>query len=144
LFNSVKRIAVSGSVFAVAMAGGVLATSGPAMAAANPCNPLTNVYASGSTIHFNGFTSCANATGFELQIAYNMIGGSSHYSNILTCRGPLAGGTTTNEQNCGFNGIYATLTDNKSGSQRWCMNTHIKVGSPESKNLWSVAECINH
>ena len=108
------------------------------------CAPMTYIYASGSTIHFNGWTRCANAVGFELQIAYNQINGASKYSNVKACRGPLAGDSNATEITCGINGVSATMTDSKSGAQKWCVNTFITTGGPGGKRSTSLAACISH
>jgi hypothetical protein len=131
----------------------VVGGSGAAQASITPpgggggatnCEPMTYVYASGSTITLEGWTRCANASGFQLQIGYNRVGGSTIYSGLKTCRGPLAGGTNSAEISCGIDGITGKLTDNMSGSQRWCVNTLIVMGSPTAKHEWSLAGCINH
>lgn len=137
---------VAGAALTLGGAAPALASVAPPDGGGGPvnCEPMTYVYASGSTIVFEGWTRCDNASGFELQIGYNMVGGKTTYSALHTCRGPLAGGTASAEISCGINGVTGKLTDNKAGSQRWCMNTLIQTGSPSSKHEWSLAGCINH
>lgn len=142
-------VAAAAAIATITLSGGTAALASvpkPEGGGSGPvdCKPKTYIYASGSTIHFNGWTKCTNAIGFELQIGYNQIGGTTKYSSVVTCRGTSVGGSSTAQLNCGINGVSATMTDGKSGSQKWCVNTHILTGGPGGKQTWSLAECINH
>src|SRR5690348_5384207 len=79
----------------------------------------TEVGTFGNTITFKGYeVNCDNASGFDLQILYGISdGGPTHYSNVKTCRGPLAGDSRDNEIKCGRDGITKTLNDSKPGMQ---------------------------
>ncbi|MFB9239348.1 hypothetical protein ACFFWC_28075 [Plantactinospora siamensis] len=106
----------------------------------NSCVPLAaSPYASGSTIHFNGYTNCHSSLPYILKIGYGR-DGQTKYSPQRTC---YAG---SGQQACGFDGVYATLTDNLSGSQRWCVSTWLQMtdASGHATYQWSIAQCVNH
>ncbi|WP_412745575.1 hypothetical protein [Krasilnikovia sp. MM14-A1004] len=143
------------AVAAVTLGGGAAAHAAPKQpveGGAADCQPETRITVSGNKITYNAFTRCKNLVAFELQMGYFDEKGKTAYSGIHYCRGPLQGDSFDAMFECGVSGIRKTVTDNRSGSQSWCMNTFMtkftpvtgsKPGKTGAKDT-SLLRCIKH